>query len=76
MEAWVHKAYSVGMFGLVGAAMLLGGFANVGHADDVVAYEVVDDESIPDPLTGKLGDPDKGREAFINRKQGQLPWLP
>ncbi|MEM7042566.1 MAG: sulfur oxidation c-type cytochrome SoxX [Pseudomonadota bacterium] len=35
-----------------------------------MAYEVVDEASIPVSLTGAAGDADKGRDAFINRKLG------
>ncbi|MEZ5935307.1 MAG: sulfur oxidation c-type cytochrome SoxX [Alphaproteobacteria bacterium] len=44
--------------------------ASPGLADDPVTYEIVDDISIPESLTGKPGDADKGRETFIDRKLG------
>lgn len=52
------------------AATLLMGPVNPGFAEGPVAYEIVDEASIPEPLTGAPGDPDKGRETFINRKLG------
>ncbi len=39
-------------------------------ADELVAYKVVDGEQIPVSLTGKPGDPAKGRAVAINRKLG------
>ena len=52
------------------AAMLMAWQTGPGSAEEPVVYEIVDEVSIPEPLTGKAGDPDKGREAFINRKLG------
>ena len=40
------------------------------HAAQQVAYNIVDGTSIPESLTGKPGDPAKGREVAINRRQG------
>ncbi len=56
--------------GLLAATALIGGMTGIGHAEEPVSYEVVDDEAIPQSLTGSAGDPDRGREVFINRKQG------
>lgn len=39
-------------------------------AEELVAYEVVDQISIPKPLTDSAGDPDRGRKIAIDRKQG------
>lgn len=39
-------------------------------AEDFVAFKIVDNQSIPQSLTGKPGDPARGREVVINRKQG------
>ena len=52
------------------AAAILGGLSVQSLAEEPVAYEIVDDEAIPASLTGAPGDPDKGRETFINRKLG------
>ncbi len=52
------------------AAMLTMWQTGPSLAEEPIAFEIVDEASIPEPLTGKLGDPGKGREAFINRKQG------
>ena len=56
--------------GLVTMALLGGLSAPKSLAEDPVAFEIVDDEAIPASLTGAAGDPDKGRETFINRKLG------
>lgn len=58
------------IFGIIAATVLVGGFSCPGYAEDVVDYEIVDDESIPTSLTGSAGDPDKGRLTFIDRKLG------
>ncbi len=52
-----------------GAAFLIL-IAGVAAAEEFVAFKVVDNASIPEPLTGKPGDPASGREVAINRKQG------
>ena len=56
--------------GLLAATALLSGMTSAGHADELVSYEIVDESSIPAYLTGAAGDPDKGRAAFVNRKEG------
>ena len=61
---------------LLAAALLAGGFSAAAAAAELVAFKIVDESSIPDSLTGKAGDPANGRKVVINRKQGQLPWLP
>ena len=43
--------------------------ANVA-ADELVKFKIVNGSSIPDSLTGKAGDPMKGRETAIHRKKG------
>ncbi len=48
------------------AALIASGAA----AEEFVAFKVVDDERIPESLTGKPGDPVNGRKVAINRKQG------
>ena len=53
----------------LGVAMLLAAVAPA-DAADVVAYKVVDKNSIPKSLTGKLGDPKNGRAVAINRRKG------
>ena len=56
-----------------GAAMLavagMSAPANVA-AEEMVNFSIVDGNSIPDSLTGKAGDPAKGRETAIHRKKG------
>lgn len=44
--------------------------AAAGSANELVAYEVEDEISIPQSLTGAAGDPVNGRKVAINRKQG------
>jgi sulfur-oxidizing protein SoxX len=63
------RSYALGCF----AAALFVAFAAGGDpasADELVAYKVVDGEKITDSLTGKAGDPAKGRAVAINRKLG------
>ena len=52
--------------GTVFATLIAGAAA----AEEFVAFKVVDNESIPQSLTGKPGDPANGRKVAINRKQG------
>jgi len=66
----VNNADFRNLIGAASAITLMLGFAGPIQAEDMVAYEIVDEVSIPDPLTGKLGDADKGRETFVNRKLG------
>lgn len=58
---------------LLGAAMLaVAGItapATVA-AEELVKFSIVDGSSVPNSLTGKAGDPVKGREIAINRKKG------
>ncbi len=69
MEAWVNISRCVTLSGLAVAAVAFG-LAGPSLAEGPVAYEIVDEMSIPASLTGAAGDPAKGRETFINRKQG------
>jgi len=39
-------------------------------AEDLVPYQVVDEISIPAPLTGEAGDPKRGRAVVIDQQQG------
>ena len=39
-------------------------------AEELVKFRIVDGTSIPESLTGKAGDPVKGRETAIHRKKG------
>lgn len=66
----MKSADFLNVLGAAGVAMLVLASANAIQADELVAYEIVDEFSIPEPLTGKPGDADKGRETFINRKLG------
>lgn len=58
---------------LLGAAILaiasMAAPANVA-AEELVKFKIVNGSSIPDSLTGKAGDPVKGRETAIHRKKG------
>lgn len=38
--------------------------------EELVAYNIVDGSSIPEPLTATPGDPERGREVAINRREG------
>ena len=60
-----NSILSVGL----GVALLLASGVQAGAGSDV-AYKVVDGNSIPKSLTGKPGDPKKGRATAINRKKG------
>ncbi len=63
------RAHALGCF----AAALIVAFATGGvpaGADELVAYKVVDGDKITDSLTGKAGDPAKGRAVSIDRKLG------
>lgn len=44
--------------------------AGAARADQQIAINIVDGTSIPKSLTGKPGDPAKGREVAINRRLG------
>ncbi|MEM8950172.1 MAG: sulfur oxidation c-type cytochrome SoxX [Pseudomonadota bacterium] len=66
----MRSSSSLTFVGALAAAAVLGGLSMQSLAEEAVAYEIVDETSIPEPLTGKPGDPDKGRETFINRKLG------
>ena len=54
------------------AAVVLGAStaADAAGAPKLVKYKVVDENSIPESLTGKKGDPVNGRKLAINRKKG------
>jgi len=54
---------------LCGAAGIALAAANA-SAEQIVRYKIVDDASIPQSLTGKPGDPARGRKVAINRKLG------
>lgn len=45
-------------------------FATELKANEVVDYKVVDESSIPEPLTSEPGDPERGRAVAIDRKRG------
>ncbi len=48
----------------------LGFYMTASLAGELVAYTVVDDSMIEEPLTGKSGDPKLGRKVAIDRKLG------
>ncbi|MGI9489608.1 MAG: sulfur oxidation c-type cytochrome SoxX [Geminicoccaceae bacterium] len=60
----------VKLSGLALAITVAGGLAGAGQAEEPVAFEIVDETSIPASLTGAPGNADKGRETFTNRKLG------
>ena len=45
-------------------------FGAQSFAGEMVDYEIVDNWSIPEPLTDEPGDPERGREVAIDRKKG------
>ena len=58
---------------LLGAAVLAvaGAVAPVSAtADELAKFSIVDSSSIPDSLTGKAGDAEKGRATAIHRRKG------
>lgn len=57
-------------FAMAGAAAIALALAGPVRAEEQVAYKVMDGTSIPKSLTGKPGDPAKGRAVAINRRQG------
>ena len=57
-------------FAMAGAAAIAFALAGPVRAEEQVAYKVMDGTSIPKSLTGKPGDPAKGRAVVINRRQG------
>jgi sulfur-oxidizing protein SoxX len=59
--------------GLFFASLSLATFvATIGPAtaEELVSFEIKGSESIPASLTGEPGDPGRGREVAINRRQG------
>lgn len=69
-EVLVNTKGCKGIGGAAFAAMLTVGLTGPGAAEEPVAYEIIDETSILEPLTGKPGDPDQGRATFIDRKLG------
>ncbi len=65
--AW-HKL-SVLRAAICGAAFVTS-IASGAAAEEFVAFKIVDNDTIPQSLTGTPGDPVRGREVAINRKQG------
>ena len=56
-------------FGVAVAVVFFAAAAFSAQAGELVTYKIVD-ETIPQSLTGKAGDPVKGRKVAINRKKG------
>ena len=54
----------------VGAVLALGVGLTAASTAELVAYQVVDETEIASSLTGKAGDPKRGREVAIDRKLG------
>ena len=54
----------------LGVAAMVAGLCATAAAEELAAFKVVDESSIPASLTGKPGDAAKGRDVVINRKQG------
>lgn len=53
---------------LAGAATLW--LAAESRAEELVSYQIMDEISIPEPLTSEAGDAARGRAVAIDRKQG------
>jgi sulfur-oxidizing protein SoxX len=70
VEARVNSEKNARFLGLLAATVIVCATASLGHADELVSYDIVDDLEIPKSLTGAPGDPDKGRDVFIDRKLG------
>ncbi len=67
----MKKSAIAGIAGLAGLAMLAAAApAKVIKDDGLTPYEVVGDIAIPKSLTGKPGDPARGRKLMANRKKG------
>jgi len=65
------KAAIAGLTGLAGLALVVtAAQAKVIKDDGLTPYEVVGDVAIPKSLTGKPGDPARGRKLMANRKKG------
>ena len=54
---------------VAGAVALTLGLGGPALADEQIAYTVVED-GIPQALTSEAGNPERGREVMINRKEG------
>jgi len=66
----IRKNYALSVLGAVGVALAVIGAPIESGAQDIVKYQVANGTSIPASLTGKPGDPAKGREVAINRRLG------
>jgi len=61
---------------LLGTVVLAGGAADAAErqvTEQGITYTIVDGSIIPESLTGKPGDPEKGREWFVDRGLGNCP---
>ena len=65
IERYILPLFGVAMLAVAGMSAP----ANVAAAE-LVKFSIVDGTSIPDSLTGKAGDPVKGRDVAIHRKKG------
>ena len=52
------------------ALLVVGAVTGTAQAEEMVKYEIVDEFSIPESLTGNPGDPVEGRRVAINRRLG------
>lgn len=66
----IRKNDVLSVLGAVGVAAAILGTPVESGAQDIAKYQVVNGTSIPASLTGKPGDPAKGREVAINRRLG------
>ena len=65
IKMWSPRAFA----GLVVGVALAGALAFDAAAAEMMSYKVVND-AIPQSLTGKAGDPAKGKKIAISRKKG------
>jgi len=68
MEENLLRFKNIGTLALAPAVGII--LSATAGAAEMAKYEVVDESSIPKSLTGKPGDPAKGRKLAINRKKG------
>ena len=61
------RAFRLSFVGLVAVAQVA---TMTAVAEDLIAYEVVDEISIPAPLTAEPGDPERCRAVVIDQQQG------
>ena len=61
---------AAGPIAMLAALLLAATIAPHAAAQELVKYRVVDDNAIPDPLTGAPGDPVRGQKVAVDRGLG------